>query len=122
MHTMSARWPGPGARIYTRHSLPLYDTVVMDMLAGRVWGCPADNFVDHYRRHLSANHAEIGVGTGYCLDLCELPSASPRLALFDLQPACLAYSARRLARYRPETYVHDAREPVRLDIERFDSI
>jgi len=122
MHSMSERWTDPATRIYTQRSLRLYDTLVMGVFADRVWDCPAANFLAHYRQHLTSNHAEIGVGTGYCLDHCRFPAPNPRLALIDLQPNCLAYSARRLARYQPQTYVHDAREPMRLGIERFDSI
>lgn len=121
-HETTPRWPDPAIRIYTRSSLPLYDAVVMRLLSDWVWGCPAEHFLAHYRRHLTANHAEIGVGSGYCLDRCGFPEPNPRLALIDLQPNCLAYSARRLARYRPKSYVHDARDPMWLGLEPFDSV
>ena len=86
--------------------------LVMDLLAeARVGLPPADTFVEHYREHVTSNHADIGVGTGYCLDRCGFDSPNPRLALIDLQPNCLEYAARRLARYRPRTYVRDVLQP-----------
>jgi hypothetical protein len=63
------------------------------------------------------------VGTGYFLDHCGLNSANPRLALIDLQPNCLAHTARRLARYRPYTYVRDVLRPLgEIEGGPFDSI
>lgn len=52
-------------KAYTRAGLFVYDRLVMDVLARYVWGCAADNFISYYRNHMTANHAEIGVGTGY---------------------------------------------------------
>ncbi len=49
----------PGQAIYTRPFLTLYD------------------------QYVSANHLDIGVGTGYFLDHCRFPAANPRLALMD---------------------------------------
>ena len=112
--------PDPG-RIYTPAGLRLYDAFVMGLLAERAWGCPARHFVDCYREHLKPSHADIGVGTGYCLDRCE-PGPIERLALFDLRQSCLDYCAHRLRRFRPETYVRDARAPIQIDTHCFESI
>jgi hypothetical protein len=110
-----------GIKAYSRLGLHLYEPLVVGLLARHVWTCPADAFIDHYRQHVSANHADIGVGTGYCLDRCEFGIPDPRIALIDLQPNCLKFVARRLAHYRPELYLHDAREPL-LGVRPFDSI
>ncbi len=112
--------PDP-AGIYSPAGLRFYDTFVMGLLADRVWGCPAENFVDCYREHLKPTHADIGVGTGYCIDQCE-PGPVDRLALIDLRQTCLDYCARRLERYQPETFVRDARSPIQIDTNRFESI
>jgi hypothetical protein len=109
-------------RIYTRANLHLYDAVVMGVLARHVWGCPADTFVEHYRRHITSNHADIGVGTGYCLDRCGFPTPDPRLVLIDLQLNCLEYAARRLARYRPQLLRRDVLQPMPKLSRRFDSV
>jgi hypothetical protein len=70
---------------------------------------------------VSANHLDVGVGTGYFLDQCRFPSSSPAISLLDLNPNSLAITARRLDRYQPSTYVANVLEPLRLT-ERFDSI
>ena len=109
-------------RIYTRTSLRLYDAVVMGLLARHVWDCPADTFVEHYRQHITSNHADIGVGTGYCLDRCGFATPDPRLVLIDLQLNCLEYAARRLARYHPQLMRRDVLQPMPKVSRRFDSV
>ena len=55
------------------------------------------------------------------MDRCDFGTSHPRLALIDLQANCLTHTARRLARYRPETYIRDACQPIH-GIKPFDSI
>lgn len=110
---MQATHPRPDSiRAYTRLGLRLYDPLIVNVVAPHVWGCSPDALLDHYREHVTSNHADIGVGTGYFLDRCGFGSANPRLALIDLQPNCLAYTAQRLSRYRPHTYVRDVLRPM----------
>jgi hypothetical protein len=110
-------------KAYTKFGLHLYDPLIVNVVAPHVWGCSPGILVDHYRRHVTSNHADIGVGTGYFLDRCGFGSNHPRLALIDLQPNCLAYTARRLSRYRPFTYVRDVLRPIGdIDGGPFDSI
>ncbi len=75
-----------------------------------------------YDRNVSNNHLDIGVGTGYFLDHCRFPSANPRLALMDVNHSPLEFAARRLARYRPETYLADATKPFGIEAPVFDSV
>lgn len=122
---MQATHPRPpdSIKAYTKLGLRLYDPLIVNVVAPHVWGCSPDVLVDHYRQHVTSNHADIGVGTGYFLDRCEFGSANPRLALIDLQPNCLAYTAQRLSRYRPRTYVRDILRPIgEIDGGPFDSI
>jgi Methyltransferase domain len=110
-------------RVYTRAGLWAYDALVMCVLAKRVWGCPPTRLIEHYREHVTRNHADIGVGTGFCLERCGLEQASSRLALIDLQPNCLAHAARRLAPYRPTCHVRDVLQPLHgIEANPFDSI
>jgi hypothetical protein len=115
--------PAPASiKAYTRIGLELYDAVVMGVLGPRVWGCAAERLVAHYRTHLTANHADVGVGTGYCLDRC-LGFGRPRLALIDLQPNCLNHASRRLSRFQPRCYHRDVLQPIRgIEGPAFDSI
>lgn len=118
----STRTTQDGASIYSPLLLSLYDLLIMQVLAPHVWRCQAVHFTDLYRDHMSRNHADIGVGTGYVLDRCAFQPGEVRIGLFDLQPNCLKHTARRLARFQPETYQCDALEPIRVGAARFDSI
>jgi hypothetical protein len=109
-----------GIKAYSKLGLRVYDPLIMGAVTRYVWECPSDVFVEFYRRHVTANHADIGVGTGYVLDRCGLIPAT-RLALVDLQPNCLEYAARRLKRYQPEQYLWEAGFPL-PNIAPFDSI
>lgn len=110
---MQATHPRPDSiKAYSKFGLHLYDPLIVNVVAPHVWGCRPDLLVNHYRRHVTSNHADIGVGTGFFLDRCGFGSSTPRLALIDLQPNCLAYTAERLARYRPQTYVRDVLRPI----------
>jgi hypothetical protein len=110
-------------KAYTKLGLRVYDPLIVNLVAPRVWGCSPDILVDHYRDHVTSNHADIGVGTGYFLDRCGFDSPAPRLALIDLQPNCLEYTAHRLSRYRPHTYVRDVLSPMEaIPGGPFDSI
>ncbi|MCZ6528643.1 MAG: class I SAM-dependent methyltransferase, partial [Candidatus Dadabacteria bacterium] len=72
--------------------------------------------------NISSNHLEIGVGSGYFLDNCKFPSDNPRLALMDLNPNSLKFTAEKVARYKPEIYRGNILEPIETDMEKFDSI
>jgi 2-polyprenyl-3-methyl-5-hydroxy-6-metoxy-1,4-benzoquinol methylase len=78
--------------------------------------------LDMYNKYVTANHLDIGVGTGYFLDKCDFPSPNPRLALMDLNANSLRFASRRLARYHPEVYQRNALEPFNMDTAPFDSI
>jgi len=121
MNTLAATTPD-SIKVYSPLGLAFYDALIMNGVAPHIWGCSAQRLVDHYREHVTANHADVGVGTGYCLDHAGLPGEHPRLALIDLQPHCLNYTARRLARYRPQSHRRDVLQPVRGIGPAFDSI
>jgi hypothetical protein len=95
----------------------------MGVFARHVWGCAPERLVDHYRAHLTRNHADIGVGTGYCLHRCSPSFDRPRLALIDLEPNCLDHAFRRLARFQPRCYRRDVLQPLHgIGGPPFDSI
>lgn len=119
MNTLAATTPD-SIKAYSPLGLALYDPLIMNGLAPMVWDCPSARLVDHYREHLSPNHADVGVGTGYCLDRAGV--GLERLALIDLQPHCLEYTARRLARFRPQCHRRDVLQPVRGIGPAFDSV
>jgi len=111
-----------GSGIYGALTLRYYDLAVLRLSCRLLWRCPSRIVLDLYRRNVSANHLEAGVGTGYFPDHVGFPSPSPRLALLDLSEPSLAFAARRLARYRPEVYRADVLAPLERDMDPFDSI
>jgi 2-polyprenyl-3-methyl-5-hydroxy-6-metoxy-1,4-benzoquinol methylase len=111
-----------GQAVYSERLLRSYDFLVLGVSNRWIWKCPTARLEEHYRAHVSANHLDVGVGTGYFLDRCRFPSPSPRVALMDLNPTALAYAARRIARYRPETYRRNVLEPIAIDAPKFDSV
>jgi 2-polyprenyl-3-methyl-5-hydroxy-6-metoxy-1,4-benzoquinol methylase len=78
--------------------------------------------VEHYNKHVTANHLDVGVGTGYFLEHCRFPSQMPRVALMDLNQNALDFASQRIARYKPETYLCNVLEPISINAARFDSV
>jgi hypothetical protein len=113
-----------GHAFYTRRSLAVYDLAILGYFSRVGWRCPAHRIVAHYDRHVSANHLDVGVGTGYFLDRCQFPPSSgpARVALLDLSTSCLDVASRRVARLRPETILANVLEPIAYEGPRFDSI
>lgn len=111
-----------GQAVYSRRTLAAYDLLVLGISNRLIWKCPTERLEALYDRHLTANHLDVGVGTGYYLDRCRFPSPTPRVALMDLNPNTLEIASRRIARYSPETYRRNVLEPVSIDAPRFDSV
>jgi ubiquinone/menaquinone biosynthesis C-methylase UbiE len=86
------------------------------------WKCPSRRILHHYNEHISSNHLDVGVGTGYFLDRCQYESSSPRVALMDPNTNCLEVASRRIARYKPEVYQANVLEPIPFDAPKFDSV
>ena len=87
-----------------------------------IWKCPTPKLLDFYNEHVSGNHLDVGVGTGYFLDHCTFPSKSPRIELLDLNAESLASTALRIARHQPVTHRANILEPLAIETKPFDSI
>lgn len=111
-----------GQAVYSKRTLSIYDILVLGISNRWIWKCRTPRLLAHYDEHVTANHLDVGVGTGYFLDRCRFPSESPRVALMDLNPNTLEFASKRIARYQPETYVNNIFEPIPGDIAGFDSI
>ena len=122
MTNISEKQVEAGQAIYTKQMLAIYDIAVLGISNQFIWKCPTKRLEEHYNKYVSANHLDVGVGTGYFLDRCRFPSPAPRLALMDLNLNTLEFASRRIARYNPETYRKNVLEPIFLEIEKFDSI
>ena len=120
MTTTATHATHDATKAYTRPLLGVYDALIMGLLSRVAWRCPPALFVNYYDLLVSANHAEIGVGTGYCLDRCH--AGIDRLALIDLNPNCLDHAGARLARYAPTTHLRNVLEPVHVSGAPFKTI
>jgi hypothetical protein len=111
-----------GQAIYSRRTLAAYDFVVLGVSNRFIWKCPTRRLEALYDRHITSNHLDVGVGSGYFLDRCEFPSPRPRVALMDLNPDALAFASKRITRYKPMTFRRNVLEPISIDGDRFASI
>jgi len=111
-----------GQAVYSKRVLRVYDFVVLGVSNRFIWKCPTQRLEQHYNQHITANHLDVGVGTGYFLDRCRFPSQSPRIALMDLNENALEFASQRIARYKPETYRRNVLEPISVDAARSDSV
>ncbi|QEG41888.1 class I SAM-dependent methyltransferase [Roseimaritima ulvae] len=111
-----------GQAVYTPRTLRVYDFVVLGVSNRLIWKCPTSRLLKHYNAHVTDNHLDVGVGSGYFPDRCRFPSSSPRVGLMDLNADALDFAAKRIQRYDPETYRCDILQPLSLDGKKFDSV
>ncbi len=107
--------------IYTPVMLSIYDVLVHGLSNRFAWRCPTRLLLDLYRNHLSADHLEAGVGTGFFLDRAAPPRFN-RLALVDINRHCLDRAGPRLARFNPALYQANLLAPIELDVPPFTSV
>ncbi len=110
-----------GAAIYNPIVLAFYDAMVVHLANQYAWRCPMPVLLEWYGSHVSSNHLEVGVGTGYYLDRCRF-AERPRLVLADLNASALRKTARRIRRYGPTAYQLNVLAPFELPEAPFDSI
>lgn len=122
MTAVSRKRVEAGISLYTRPLLFVYDSLLLGCGCRFLWSCPSRDMLELYNEYISANHLDIGVGSGYFMDKCRFPSTSPRIVLMDLNPNSLRAASKRLARFNPETYRRNVLEPFDLAIPPFDSI
>ena len=91
-------------------------------MRNRVWRCPTRDILALYDTHVTDDHLDVGVGTGWYLDHCRFGSKTPHLGLMDLNPNSLAAASRRVARYQPHLYTADVLRPLQCDASPFRSI
>ncbi len=108
-----------GQAMYSPWVLRIYDAYVLGLSCSLAWRCPSRRILAQYDRLVGRRHLDVGVGTGFYLDRCHFPTATPEITLLDLNPSSLAYATRRIARYAPRAVRRDAFEPLPLT-ECFD--
>jgi SAM-dependent methyltransferase len=98
--------------LYTPLFLSFYDHFVLRFNSPVLWGCRRQVLLSHFAGHLSANHLDVGVGTGYFLQHGTAGRRIERLGLMDPNQEALRYAARRVEALRLEILQHDATRPV----------
>ena len=117
--------PRPGAAVYKKGVLSLYDPVVLGLSNTYLWRCPTRELLRFYDEHVSDRHLDVGVGSGYFLDRCRFPVAHPTLALLDFSEGSLRFTEHRVRRYAPVSYRADILQPLApaaIDLAPFRSI
>lgn len=107
--------------VYTKSALKPYDKM-LKFFSGNFWGCPVETAIEHYNKNITGNHLDVGVGTGYFLDVCRFPVSNPRLVLMDSNMEPLELAKERLARYSPSIVQANILEPIAYEGEKFDSV
>ena len=107
--------------IYTPFMLSVYDVLVHGLSNRFAWRCPTRRLLDLYRAHLSADHLEAGVGTGFFVDHARR-AAFDRLILLDINRHCLDRAGSRLARFNPVLRQVNLLDPIEIDAAPFASV
>ena len=110
-----------GQAVYSKNVLSLYDLWVLGFSNHYLWQCPTKLIAEQFSQHVSTNHLDVGVGSGYYLKRC-LTDIDRRLALVDLNENSLAKASSEIARFKPKCYQRNVFEPLTLDGENFDTI
>jgi len=111
-----------GHSVYNKFTLSIYNLWVLGISNSFIWKCPSYKLLELYNQHISSNHLDIGVGTGFFLDRCKFPTNNPRVALMDLNSDSLEVASQCIRRYSPETYLRNVLEPIQFNSHTFDSI
>ena len=108
--------------MYSKRLLSVYDLTVLGFSNRLIWNSSTQRVLELYDACVTGNHLDVGVGTGYFLDHCRTLPQAARIALVDLNQNSLDFTARRIFRYRPQTYRRNVLEPIVIDGPRFDSV
>src|ERR1700704_2748782 len=111
-----------GQAVYSARFLRIYDLLVLRFNGHFAWRCGPRRLVRMYDENVGARHLDIGVGSGYFLDKCRYPVATPDITLMDLNPNSLDAAAQRIRRYNPKTHQANALEPFGLPAGEFDTV
>lgn len=110
-----------GQAIYSPLVLKTYDLWVLGLSNHLLWRCPTAKLRALYDHNVSANHLDVGVGTGYFLKNAVWPSSDPKITLLDLNPNSLEAAAKRIAGLKPQTVKADVLQPL-PEIGPFQSV
>lgn len=111
-----------GAAVYSKNALRLYDFWVHGVSNRWFWECSTERLHAHYARYTSANHLEVGAGTGFFLKQVRFPVLRPRLVFMDLNPNTLEVASAAMAAVQPAGVIADILSDRMPSLPGFDSI
>lgn len=111
-----------GAAIYSNLVLSIYDLEVLFFEIPWVFKCPLQELKDFYADHVTTEHLEVGVGTGYFPSKTLNISNHRNLHLLDLNPNSLKKTASRLKAFQPTCHLHNVFERLPGGLPKFKSI
>lgn len=118
-----ARDTDAGAAVYSPWVLNIYDFWVLGLSNSYAWKCPTDAvLLPFYMQNMSADHLDVGVGSGYYL---ARSTAMPGqvVTLLDLNDHSLQAAAERVSHLKPARVREDVLHPTgQLGDRRFGSI
>ncbi|WP_244422710.1 class I SAM-dependent methyltransferase [Liberibacter crescens] len=103
--------------------MKIYDWWVLGFSNSYVWRCPTSSvLLPFFQKYLSANHLDVGVGTGYYLAHSFL-FKEQKIALFDLNYNSLEATRNRIKHFQPLLIQEDILNPTeKLGNQKFESI
>lgn len=110
-----------GQAVYSSLVLKIYDFWVLGLSNSYIWRCKSSKILSFTNQHITSNHLDAGVGTGYYMNKCNFNHLD-RLGLMDMNQNCLATSSKILNRYSPVCYTQNLLEPIQGNVASFDSI
>ncbi|MBA2657854.1 MAG: class I SAM-dependent methyltransferase [Tatlockia sp.] len=112
-----------GQAIYTPLMLKVYNFWVLNISNQWIWRCHKKFQLEQFNNYISANHLDIGVGTGYYLQACK-SSQLAKISLMDLNQNCLdsAAIALKFKGEDPSVHLADIFKTQPHLAEQFDSI
>ena len=112
-----------GQAVYTPIILKIYNLWVLNISNQFIWRCSKTIQLTQFNKYLSSNHLDIGVGTGYYLKSCKMPT-QPKVSLMDLNLNCLDAAKEALLKNEIEatTYQADIFKKQSALSEKFTSI
>ena len=112
-----------GAAVYSDRVLKIYDRWVLGFSNNHAWKCPTDAvLLPFFRQHLSSDHLDVGVGSGYYLAHSS-DKPGQQVTLLDLNDNSLKAAASRIAHLQPSLVRDDVLQSSgALGDRKFDSI
>lgn len=111
-----------GYHVYTPMTLAGYDLVVHGISNRWLWNCPTVKLRMWFDQHVTNNHLDVGVGTGYFLANSRILDSSSRIGFLDANKHCLRAASQRIVRFQPEMIEANLADPFSERIAPFQSL